>query len=533
MPADLILINGRIWTGKPTTPWVEAVACNGERILSAGSTQDINQFSNNRCRVIDLSGRLVVPGLIDGHTHFVTGGAHLLSVDLRNATTQEEFARRIKEKAEEVGRNRWLTGGDWDHELWPGAPLPVRQLIDAVTPHNPVFVTRLDGHMGLANSEALRLANITRFTKDPPGGAIVRDPVTHEPTGILKDNAMQALEAVIPEPDSLEGDRALTAALKKAARLGVTSIQDITPWRDYDLYRTFRESGRLTVRVYARTPIASWRRQADLIAQQGSGDQWLRLGGIKGFMDGSLGSSTALFFEPFADAPENTGLMLEDNIPEGKIKANIKEIDRSGLQCSIHAIGDRANNLLLDYFEEAARENGPRDRRFRVEHAQHLVAGDIPRFGRLGVIVSAQPYHAIDDGRWAEKRIGPQRMRTTFAFRALLDADARLAFGSDWYVAPLSPILGIYAAVTRQTADGKHPGGWVPEQKISVPEAVTAYTAGCAYAEFAEREKGTIEPGKLADLVVLSQNIFEISPEEIPNTHIIWTIVGGKIVYGE
>jgi predicted amidohydrolase YtcJ len=338
---------------------------------------------------------------------------------------------------------------------------------------------------------------------------------------------------VIPRSTQAEREEALKASLSAAARFGVTSIQDITPWEDYQAYKRFRDSGRLTVRVYARTPMSDWKRQAETVAKDGAGDDWLRLGGLKAFMDGSLGSTTALFFEPFSDAPNTSGLMVDDNIPEGKLKQNIKEADKAGLQCSIHAIGDKANKILLGYFEEVSRENGPRDRRFRIEHAQHLLPADIARFAKLGVIASMQPYHAIDDGRWAEKRIGPMRIKTTYAFRSLLDAGAVVAFGSDWFVAPLSPILGIHAAVTRQTIDGKNPGGWVPEQKVTVEEAVRAYTLSCAYAEFAEKEKGTLEIGRLADVVVLSQNIFVINPNEIQETSVVYTIVGGKTVYGK
>src|SRR5262249_9839917 len=296
----------------------------------------------------------------------------------------------------------------------------------------------------------------------------VREAKTGEPTGVLKDSAMNLIWRLKPEPTAAEYDQALSAALAEAARSGVTSIQDISRWRDYAAYKRFQDSGRLTVRVYARTPMRSWKRQVDLVAEEGAGDQWLRLGGLKAFMDGSLGSATALFFEPFDDAPDTAGLMADDNIPEGVLLQNIKDADRAGLQCSVHAIGDRANKIALDYFEEAARENGPRDRRFRIEHAQHLLPTDIPRFAALDIIASAQPYHAVDDGRWAEKKIGAARARTTYPFRSLLDSGATLVFGSDWTVAPLSPLLGIHAAVTRQTTDGRNPAGWVPEEKITV-----------------------------------------------------------------
>ena len=530
---DLALINGRIWTGNKAQPWAEAIASRGERIIAVGSNDDVKKLTDSKTRLIDLRGKLALPGFIDDHTHFIEGGFHLLSVDLRDAATPEEFARRIKDHAAKLPAGRWITGGDWDHERWPGGQLPTKELIDRFTLNNPLAVNRLDGHMCLANSVALCAAGITKETKDPPGGTIVRDAKTGEPTGILKDGAQSLIDRVIPEPAQVEVDEALKASLAEAARVGVTSIQDITPWRDYEAYKRFRDSGRLTVRVYARTPMSQWKRQADVVAHHGKGDDWLKLGGLKAFMDGSLGSTTALFFEPFNDAPNTSGLMVADNIPEGKLKQNIKDVDKAGLQCSVHAIGDRANNILLNYLEEVAKENGPRDRRFRIEHAQHLLAGDIPRFAKLGVIASMQPYHAIDDGRWAEKRIGPARIKTTYAFRSLLDAGATLVFGSDWYVAPVSPILGIHAAVTRQTLDGKNPRGWVPEQKITVEEAVRAYTSSAAYAEFAEKDKGTLEVGKLADLVVLSQDIFRINPDDIRKTTVVYTIVGGDVVIGK
>ena len=531
--ADLALINGRIWTGNKSQPWVEALASRGERIVAAGSNVEINKLLDAKTRVVDLGGKLALPGFIDDHTHFIESGFHLLSVDLRDAATTEEFARRIRDHAAKLPSGRWIGGGDWDHERWPGGPLPTRDLIDRYTPNHPVFVTRLDGHMGLANSVALRMAGITNDTKDPAGGTIVRDPKTGEPTGILKDGAQGLVYSVIPEQTELERDEALKASLAEAARVGVTSIQDITTWEDYDAYKRARNAGWLTVRVFARTPMSQWKRQAIAVAQHGRGDDWLRLGGLKAFMDGSLGSTTALFFEPFTDAPSTSGLMVNDNIPEGKLKQNIKEADKAGLQCSIHAIGDKANNMLLSYYEEVAKENGPRDRRFRIEHAQHLIPADISRFAKLGVIASMQPYHAIDDGRWAEKRIGPVRVKTTYAFRSLLDTGATLVFGSDWFVAPLSPILGIHAAVTRQTIDGRNPRGWMPEQKVSVEEAVRAYTTSCAYAEFGERNKGSLEVGKLADIVVLSQDIFRVTSDEIQKTNVAYTVVGGRVVYGK
>jgi len=529
--AELVLLGGRVWTGDPRQPQAEAVAIGGGRILAIGRTESVRALIGPRTQVLTVEGRLVLPGFIDNHTHFLNGGFHLLSVDLRDARDPQEFARRIAERAKALPPGRWITGGNWDHELWPGAPLPRKEWIDPYTPNTPVFVTRLDGHMGLANSVALRQAGITRQTPDPPGGTIVRDPQTGEPTGILKDAAMSLIYRVIPEPSDHEYDEALRAALREAARVGVTSIQDITEWDHWPVYRRARQRGELTVRVYARTPIPQWERQRELVAREGPGDEWLRLGGFKGFVDGSLGSTTALFFEPYTDAPQTNGLLHSQMFPEGVMKQRIAAADRAGFQCSIHAIGDKANALLLDLFEAVIRENGPRDRRFRIEHAQHLRPQDIPRMARLGVIASMQPYHAIDDGRWAEKRIGHERCKTTYAFRSLLDAGVRVTFGSDWPVAPLNPLLGIYAAVTRKTLDGKNPNGWFPEQKITVEEAVRAYTVWGAYAEFAEAVKGSLEVGKFADLVVLSRDIFVIPPDEIAQVEVLYTIVGGKIVY--
>lgn len=529
--ADLVLINGKIWTGNPAKPWADSIATKGEKILLVGSNDEVKKLTSSQTRMIDLQGKLVLPGFIDDHTHFVSGGFQLLSVNLRDAATPQEFARRIGEKAKQLGKDRWITGGDWDHELWPGGPLPTKELVDPLTPSNPVFVSRLDGHMALANSIVLRLAKITKETKDPPGGTIVRDPKTGEATGVLKDAAMDLVWPLIPDPSDQENDEAVKAAMAEAAHNGVTSIQDITSWSDYAIYKRFHDQHQLTLRIYSRTPMAEWKRQADLVAKEGKGDDWLKLGGLKAFMDGSLGSTTALFFEPYNDAPNTSGLMADGNIPEGILKERMLQADRPGLQCSVHAIGDKANHMLLDYFEQIEKENGPRDRRFRIEHAQHLLASDIPRFAKLGVIPSMQPYHAIDDGRWAEKRIGPVRIKTTYAFRSLLNDKATLVFGSDWTVAPLSPLLGIYAAVTRETIDGKNPNGWVPEQKITAEEAVRAYTSSTAYAEFAEKEKGTLEAGKLADIVVLSDNIFTIPPDDIAKTKVVYTIVGGRIVF--
>ena len=529
--ADLIIINANVQTLDAALPNARAIAIIGTRIAAVGSTPEIRALAGPHTRVIDAKGQLVLPGFNDAHVHFMSGGFQLSSVDLREANTPQEFAERIRDFAAKLPQGRWITGGDWDHERWLDARLPTKELIDRYTPNTPVFVNRLDGHMALANSVALKLAGVTRETKDPQGGVIVRDPKTGEPTGILKDAAQNFVWRVIPESSFEEKLAAARAATNHAASLGVTSVQDMSAGPDVGVYQTLLDRGELKTRIYAVWPLPSWDRLARTGVRAHFGSAMLRTGGLKGFADGSLGSTTALFFEPYNDAPNTSGIPSGEMFPDGAMLERVRGADRAGLQVIIHAIGDRANDNILSIYEQVEKEDGDRDRRFRIEHAQHLRAKDIARFGRDGVIASMQPYHAIDDGRWAEKRIGPERAKTTYAFRSLLDAGATLAFGTDWTVAPLDPILSIYAAVTRRTLDGKHPGGWIPEQKISVAEAVRAYTIGSAYAEFQEKEKGTITSGKLADLVILSRDIFKIDPREIEQVKAVMTIMDGGVIY--
>jgi len=404
-------------------------------------------------------------------------------------------------------------------------------MIDAVTPDNPVFVNRTDGHMALANSLALRLAGVTKETKDVPGGLIVREPKTGEQTGILKDAALGLVEKVVPDHSFDEKLGAARAATAHAASVGVTSVQDMSAGDDVGLYQYLLERGELKTRIYGMRSIVSWEVLAKTGVRAAFGSDTLRIGGLKGFADGSLGSSTALFFEPYSDMPTTHGLLFDQMLPEGVMLQRVESADKLGLQVMIHAIGDEANMRILDLYQQTAQKNGPRDRRFRIEHAQHLRPSAIPRFGKQKVVASMQPYHAADDGRWAEKRIGPERAKGAYAFRTLLDTGAVLAFGSDWTVAPLNPMEGIKAAVTRQTLDGKHPNGWVPEQKITIEEAVRAYTAGSAYAEFAEKVKGALTPGKLADLVMLDRDIYQIDPSDIDKARVMLTIMDGRIVY--
>jgi predicted amidohydrolase YtcJ len=529
--ASLALVNGKVWTVNEAQPRAEAVACLGSRIVAVGSNDEIRKWVGPRTELIDLGGKLLLPGFNDAHVHFFSGGENLAGVQLRNAKSEDEFRNRIAEFAGKQPAGRWITGGGWDHENWTPARLPTRQLIDAASAGHPVFVNRLDGHMALANSQALKLAGITRDTPDPPGGTIVRDS-TGEPTGVLKDAAMERVYRAIPEPSEDQIADAVRAAMRYAAENGVTSVQDMSAAPEVlRVYQTLLARGELTVRISGHQPLASWQRLAAVGLHADFGGEKLHIGGLKGFADGSLGSTTALLFEPYLDAPDTSGLANSEMIPESKMQKHILDADRAGLQVAVHAIGDKANHMVLDMYEEAGRQNGTRDRRFRIEHAQHLRADDIPRFSQLHVIASMQPYHCIDDGRWAEKRIGPERAKTTYAFRALLDSGAVLAFGSDWDVAPMVPLMGIYAAATRRTLDGKHPDGWVPEQKITVGEAIRAYTMGSAYASFDEKIKGSIEPGKLADMVVVSDDILTISPADIDKTRVETTVFDGKVIY--
>jgi predicted amidohydrolase YtcJ len=530
MAADLIVVNATVHTMDAAQPTAEAVAVLGNRIVAVGSTAEIRQLAGTRTRVVDAEKRLVLPGFNDAHVHFLMGGFQLANVDLRDAKSPQEFADRIHRFAEKLSQGQWIIGGEWDHERWPGAPLPTKELIDAATINHPVFVSRLDGHMALANSLALKMASVTRETKDVSAGFIVRDQAG-EPTGLLKDAAMSYVEKVIPDNTFEEKLAAARAATDYAAKLGITSVQDMSTGADMAVYQALLDRGELKTRIYGMTPLSRWERLGNAGIRAHFGNDMLRIGGLKAFSDGSLGSSTAFFFEPFIDEPGNHGLPGPDMFPEGILLKRALEADRAGLQLITHAIGDQANQQILDIYKEVTEKNGPRDRRCRIEHAQHLRPNEIPRFGAQQVIPSMQPYHAIDDGRWCEGRIGAERCKTTYPFRSLLDSGATLAFGSDWTVAPLDPLTGVYAAVTRRTSDGKHPKGWIPEQKLTVEETVRAYTVGSAFAEFMEESKGTLTPGKLADIVMLDGDIFKIDPAEILNTHVLLTIMDGRVVY--
>ena len=529
-PAELILQHAKIWTGDPARPEAEALAVRGGRIVGVGSDAEIARLQGPSTKVVDAKWRRVVPGFIDCHTHMSMGGLNLLALDLRKTRDEADFTRQLAEFAKTRPAGQWLTDGAWDHEQWTPPRLPTKALLDPATGDRPTCLSRQDGHMMVCNSLALRLAGVTRETPDPPGGVVVKD-AAGEPTGVLKDAAMDLVAKVRPPRTKDELLEGLRAAMKHAAENGVTSVQDL-PGDELDLpaWEALRDSGAMTVRVNYRPLVSSWERARDWRDTK-KNDEWLRVGGVKGFMDGSLGSGTALMFEPFSDDPGNKGVYAAIAIPLSRFEDEIAQADAARLQVEVHAIGDRANAEILDIFGRVAQKNGPRDRRFRVEHAQHLRPRDIPRFARLGVIASMQPYHAVDDGRWADRRLGPERVKGTYAFRSLLDSKATLVFGSDWDVAPLSPVLGIAAAVTRATIDGKRPGGWVPEQKIRPEEALRAYTVSAAWAAFEEKEKGSLEIGKLADFVVLSDDPLSVRPEALEKIRVDATVVGGRVVY--
>ena len=486
--------------------------------MLAGASRD--------ARRIDLQRRLVVPGFNDSHVHLVDGATALVEVDLRGAASAADLGARLQGYAKTQPKGRWILGGYWDHEAWPEKSLPTRADIDALTPDHPVFVQRLDGHMALANSLALKLAGITRDTPVPDGGAIVRD-AGGEPAGVLKDNAMDLVTRAVPPPTLEETMTKARAALGHAARLGVTTIQDMTTSAtELTAYQQLRAAGELPVRITSHQN----RRIEGLVAagiRTGFGDDWLRIGGIKLFADGAMGSGTAAFYAPYADDPSTSGLLIQS--PEA-LERKMRDADAAGFQLIVHAIGDKANATVLDILTRM-RASGWQDRRPRIEHAQVVRDADKARFAALDVIASIQPTHCIDDMRWAEKRIGRARAAEAYDFKSFVTAGVRIAFGTDWFVEPLDPMLGLYAAVTRQFPDGTPDGGWFPEERLTLAQAIEFYTAGSAYGEFAESRKGRVKAGYLADLVVLSKNLFDIPPREILTTKVTLTIVGGRIVH--
>jgi len=529
--ADLIITNAKIWTVDQSRPTAEAVAVLGDRITAVGSNQEVDGWRGPKTQVIDAGGKLLLPGFNDAHVHFVSGGKQLDSIQLNDATSSQEFARRIGERAKVTAKGEWILGGNWDETKWNPPEMPTKELIDALTPDTPVFVSRYDGHMGLANSVALRLTGITAKTPDPPGGTIVRD-AQGTPTGALKDAATDYIDKVIPPLSHDQRVKAVKRALRYAASVGVTSVQHMdASYADIAVYSELLQHGELTTRIYAAPLITHVEDQAKIGVRHAFGGPYLRIGALKAFADGSLGSGTAYFYEPFLNQGNNRGLLSDEMHPISLMRDRYMTADAAGLQICTHAIGDEGISTILDLYADVVKAHGEADRRFRIEHAQHMAAKDFDRFAQLHVIASVQPYHAIDDGRFAESHIGHDRASRTYAFRTFLDHGVRLAFGTDWEVAPLDPVLTVYAAVTRATLDGKNPNGWFPEQKLSVAETIEAYTMGSAYAEFEENEKGSITPGKLADIVLLSDDIFSIDLVRIRDAKVLKTFVGGKLVY--
>ncbi len=540
--AEIVFTHGKIWTENPKQPEAEAIALGDGKVMAVGDLAKVMKLAGPKTRVVDLHGRRVVPGFNDAHVHLIAGGMSLTAVQLRDATTQAEFRRRLGEYAKTLQPGEWVQWGEWDNERWPGSTLPTHELIDEVTADNPVFVERLDGHMALANAMAMKLAGVDKATADVPGGEIERD-AEGNPTGVFKDAARLLIYKVIPPPSVLQMEKAVAAAEKYAAQNGVTSVQAM--WaqgqtvpevaQELRVYQAFMQQGLLQFRISQHQALPTWKNLAQVGVQADFGNTYLHIGGVKGFADGSVGSHTAWLMAPYNDlaagAENPTGLAGAELVNPAAMYSDIEGADKAGLQIAIHAIGDRANHEILNFYERLEQENGPRDRRLRIEHAQLLRPSDIPRFGQLHVIASMQPEQLADDGRWTERRLGVERARTAYAFRSLLDSGAVLAFGSDWPVAPMRPLSGIYAAVTRRTDDGKHQAGWIPEQKITVAEAVYAYTMGSAFAEFEDDIKGSLEPGKLADLVVLNEDIFHATPDELSRARVDMTVVGGRVVY--
>ncbi len=536
--ADLILVNGDIYTVDARLGRVEALAIAQGKILAAGTSDEIRKWAGPQTKVFDLEGRFVVPGFNDAHTHIVSGGLALLSVNVEGTRSLKEFQDRIRGRLSDFKEGEWVTGRGWDHSLWTENRVPTRKDLDAVSTTHPMIFGRVDGHSSVVNSLALKLAGITRDTPNPEGGEIVRDE-NGEPTGWLKEKAIGLVDRLVPEPTREQRKRGLLLVFQEAARLGVTSVQDnslraisgepSSSWEDFLVLRELKDEGKLTLRVTEWLPFDAPLDQLEKMRKEGgTTDPWLRTSALKAVSDGSGGSLSAAMLEPFSNAPENRGILRYD--PE-QLKKMVIERDAAGFQINIHAIGDRANRVTLDAFEAAKKINNRRDARHRIEHAQFVHPADVPRFKQLGVIASMQPCHLLSDIRWAPVILGPERLGEAYAWNTLLKSGAALAFGTDYPVEPLNPMRNLYASVTRESESGGPAGGWVPENKISIAEALRAYTWGSAYGQFEEDRKGTLSPGKFADLVVLSQDVTRVPPKEILRTQVLLTMVGGRIVY--
>jgi predicted amidohydrolase YtcJ len=523
--ADKVYVNGNIWTGDSSNPSATTIAIKGDKIIYVGN--DPSKVSGGE--VIDLKGKMMVPGFTDNHTHFLSAGYGLSSVHLKDAMTKAAFIQRISDFCKSHPGNTWIKEGGWDNENW-GGELPSKEWIDSVTGDHPIFISRYDGHMAFANSKAMELAGVNANTVSPDGGVVVKN-AKGELTGCFKDQAMSLIDKVIPEPTEAELEEYYKAASQHAFERGVTHVNDMGSyggWTDLATYRRVAEKNKSMIRMYAFMPLSTWSKLDSFVQKNGRGDDMLKWGGLKGYVDGSLGSTTAWFHLPYLDDPTSTGLTITDTTD---LRTWVKGADKAGLHVAVHAIGDRANDFILSVYEDADKSNGSRDRRFRVEHAQHVRLESIENFAKQHVIASMHPYHLVDDGIWAYKRLDEKRLRGTYAFREMMNKGVAVTFGSDWPVAPVDALFGIYAAVTRQTGDGKNPGGWYPDQKISIDEALTSYTANNAYASFMEGKLGVLKAGYYADFAVLDQDLHKIDPVKIKEVKVVLTVLNGKEVY--
>lgn len=535
-PADLVITNAKIVTIDKDNPRAEAVAVIGEKIIAVTSNKKIKWYINKETtKVIDAKGRLVTPGFNDAHIHFLSGGYSLMNLDFRYITDKKVIQNMVKERISQSKPGELIRGRGWDHELFPDKKWPTKELLDEVAPDNPVMLSRSDGHSVWVNTYIIKISNITKNTPDPPGGTIVKDPETGEPTGIFKESAKKLLKIpditkLSPEEKEKLNFTALQLALDKARRTGVTSIQHLNA--NYDLFQKFKEKGKLTLRVTFNMWLTMEKDQLEkfneLREKYSPENNWIRLGYLKGFIDGTLGSGTALMFEPFVDEPSKKGL---PQMPYEELENRVIAADKMGFQIGIHAIGTKGNNWILNAFEKAQKVNGKRDSRHRSEHAQILTEKDIPRFAGLGVIASMQPTHCITDKNFAEKRIGLKRCKGAYAWQSLLKVKTKIAFGTDWPVEPIDPLEGLYASVTRKDRAGEPGNGWFPDQKLSMEKAIELYTLSAAYAEFMEERKGSIKKGKLADMVIFNKDLMTIPHDEIMKAKVVYTIVGGKIVF--
>jgi predicted amidohydrolase YtcJ len=524
-----IFRNGRIYTNDPASPWAEAMLVRGEEILAAGDDDEVSALADAGAKAVDLERHFVMPGFNDAHVHIGGAGEDWIAVRLNGVKSVAELQKRLAEGVAQHKEGDWIRGSGWDHTFWPDKKFPNRQQLDEVSPKNPVILTHISGHVAVANSLALQLAGISKATANPSGGEIERDAVG-EPTGMLKEGAAMGLvDSKVPPPSMEQRRRGIELALADVAQHGVTSVQDNSAWEDFLIYRAIRNDGKLTVRITEWLPFpAPLGRLEQMRRDGGTTDPWLRTGALKMVTDGALGSRTAAMLAPYSDDPAASGIMTME--PE-KLRALAIERDKAGFQLNFHAIGDRANRVALDVFEAAAKANGPRDRRDRIEHAQVVAASDFPRFARLQVIASMQPSHQTSDMRWAEQRVGPERIKGAYAWATMEKFGIRLAFGTDYDVEPITPFRGLYACVTRELPSGGPPGGWQPQEKISLDDCIRAYTSGSAYGEFMEGKKGELKAGEFADFIVLSKDLTKVTPSEYLNTKVLRTVVGGRTVY--